>query len=105
MKSLRSSIFLAPILCLLASVDHGRAAAGRLASLPVGTITGLTEPMIRQVVQRRDDNFGNILFVGNYSGNVDGFQARSLLRPGMSGTPLDWTPLGGMVASGGGFVG
>src|SRR5262245_54850222 len=97
----RRPVLLATMAWLLLSVGPDRGGAGEVvrakakpkprpvasapapALPPVGVIASLTEPMIRQVVQRRDDNYGNILFVGTVSGNVDGFQARSLLRPGM----------------------
>jgi hypothetical protein len=82
-----------------------RAIAGKPKVLPVGTITNLTDPLIRQVVQRRDDNLGNIFFAGSILGNVDGFQAKSTLRAGMTGFPLDWTPLIDVSIVGGNFVG
>lgn len=101
----RSMVFLALGASLASPVQLGRAVAGRPAVPRVGTITGLTEPAIRQVVQRRDDNVGNILVVGTYAGQVDGFQARSTLRPGCPGITLTWTPLIGVSASGGRFAG
>ncbi|WP_435011465.1 sialate O-acetylesterase [Tundrisphaera lichenicola] len=74
-------------------------------SFPVGSITAITEPMIRQVVQRRDDNRGNIVFMGKIAGNVDGFQARSTLRAGMSGMAQGWASLESVSISGTHFVG
>jgi Carbohydrate esterase, sialic acid-specific acetylesterase len=73
--------------------------------LPVGQITGITDPMTRQVVQRRDDNIGNILFIGTCSGNIDGFQAMSSLPFGASGTPVGWTPLIDVTIFEGYFIG
>ncbi len=101
MNCLRSTAALAMACCLLTNPGSGQAVAQR----PVGLITGLTEPMTRQVVQRRDDNVGTILFVGTYSGNVDGFQASSSLQNGMTGTPLGWTPLIDVTILQGHFVG
>src|SRR4051794_29091627 len=75
------------------------------ARAPVGSITSVSEPMIRQVVQRRDDNLGNIVFVGTVEGPVDGFQARTTLRPGMTGSPQDWAPLVSVRVTGKNFVG
>jgi hypothetical protein len=71
----------------------------------VGSIVTVTDPMIRQVVQRRDDNYGNIVFMGTFAGNVDGFQARSVLRPGMAGLAQDWTPMIGVSLVGQRFFG
>ena len=101
----RSILLLAMAVWLVPPGKLERAVAGRPLLPPIGTITGLTEPAIRQVVQRRDDNIGNILVVGTYAGNVDGFEARSTLYPGYPGVPLDWTPLIDLSASGGNFIG
>jgi hypothetical protein len=86
-------------------IDRALAGKPRVRALPVGTITEISDPMTRQVVQRRDDNIGNILFAGSFTGNVDGFQARSTVRAGMSGVALNWTPLIDVSTSGGNFVG
>jgi len=96
---------LAAICCffLLSGVSQVAAQGQRPAI--VGQILGITDPMIRQVVQRRDDNVGRILVVGTYSGNVDGFQAMSTVRPGMSGTPRGWTPLVDLTIFEGHFIG
>ena len=75
------------------------------ARLTVGSITGLTEPSVRQVVQRRDDNIGSILFIGTYTGLVEGFQVRSTLRNGMQGIAQNWTPLIDVTIFQGYFVG
>ena len=72
---------------------------------PVGSIAGISEPTTRQVVQRRDDNNGAILIIGTCAGNIDGFQARSFLRPGMFGQPLGWSPLVNVTINEGHFVG
>ncbi len=101
----RSMMFLAVGCGLLAPSGLGRAVAGPPTLSHVGTISAIIEPMTRQVVQRRDDNVGNILFVGTYSGNVDGFQASSILRPGMYGTAQGWTPLIDVTIFEGSFVG
>ena len=105
MNRRRLIVFLALGAWLVSPGQLGRAVAGRPSAPRVGTITGLTEPAIRQVVQRRDDNVGNILIVGTYAGNVDGFQARSSLRAGFPGVALGWTPLIAVSASGGNFTG
>ena len=101
----RSTVLLTLAALLVSPGEPGPATAGAPRISPVGTITGLTEPAIRQVVQRRDDNVGDVLVVGTYAGGVDGFQARSTLRPGMSGHALDWTPLVDVTTAGGNFVG
>jgi hypothetical protein len=102
----RSTILLALGILLVAPGGLDLAMAGKSKSSPaVGTITGITDPLIRQVVQRRDDNVGNILFVGTYSGNVDSFQVRSTVRAGMFGTALDWTPLIDVSKGSGSFLG
>jgi hypothetical protein len=102
MRRVRSTILLALAVGLLipSSLSHGGAGPS-----PVGAITGISNPLTRQVVQRRDNNVGNILIVGTYSGAVDGFQASSTLLPGMNGTPVGWTALTGLVMEGGFFVG
>ncbi len=105
MNRLRSPVFLAMACGLLAPSGPDRAVAGPPTLSHVGTITAIIEPMTRQVVQRRDDNVGNILFVGTYSGNVDGFQASSNLQPAMAGTTLGWTPLIDVTIYEGSFVG
>jgi hypothetical protein len=79
--------------------------AGPSMAQTVGSITSIIEPMTRQVVQRRDDNIGNVLVIGTYTGNVTSFQARSLLRPGMTGTPIGWTFLEDVTIFEGYFVG
>ncbi len=71
----------------------------------MGQITSITEPMIRQVVQRRDDNFGNIVFIGTFEGPIDGFQASSSLRTGMSGLGQGWAPLIDVSFTGQRFIG
>jgi hypothetical protein len=92
--------------CLFFPPGPGRSAATPLDFYPsVGAITGISEPMTRQVVQRRDDNVGYILVIGTYSGDADGFQARSSLEEGASGTSLDWTPLVDVTIFQGHFVG
>jgi eukaryotic-like serine/threonine-protein kinase len=105
MNRTRSTAFLAMICCLLLPSGAGRVDAQVNKPAPVGQILAVTDPMIRQVVQRRDDNVGNILFVGRYAGNVDGFQAMSILRPGMYGTPQGWTPLIDVTIFEGYFIG
>jgi hypothetical protein len=94
MIRIRATTLLLVASCVLATLGTGRTAAGQVkpASVStVGSITGLTDPLTRMVVQRRDDNVGLILFAGTYSGNVDSFQASSSLQAGMSGIPLGWT--------------
>jgi hypothetical protein len=106
MNRSRTTLFLAVTLFVVAPGGLDRAEAGKpRVSGGVGTIRGVTDPMVRQVVQRRDDNVGNILFVGSFTGNVDSFQARSTLRPGMVGVPQDWTPLIDVSVNDGNFVG
>ncbi len=105
MNRLRSPVFLAVACWLLSPSGPDRAVAEPQVRAPVGTITAITEPMTRQVVQRRDDNVGNILFVGTYTGSVDGFQASSTLQPFMNGTVLGWTPLIDVTILKGHFVG
>ena len=117
MSTLRRPILLATIACLLLSVGSDRGGAGELSRakpkppvpapvpIPVGSIATVTDPMIRQVVQRRDDNYGNIVFMGTFFGNVDGFQARSVLMPGMSGLAQDWAPLIDVTLTGQNFIG
>ena len=102
-----SPALLALACCLLAGPAAGPAPAQPVVShpAPVGAITALIEPMTRQVVQRRDDNLGNILVIGTYAGNVDGFQAQSFLRPGMLGRALGWTALVDVTILQGHFVG
>ena len=106
MNRLRSTALhsIAPLLYWLASTWTGPASA-QMSKAPVGTLLSITDPIFRQVVQRRDDNVGNILVVGTYSGNVDGFQAMSLLLPGMTGTPVAWTPLTQLTILNGTFIG
>ena len=89
---------------LFAPAVPGRAQPAAPPAL-VGSITSLIEPMTRQVVQRRDDNVGAILVIGTCVGNVNGFQARSFLRPGMLGRPVGWTPLVDVLVFQGHFVG
>ena len=104
MIPLRSSLLLAILGGLFAPTWTGPASA-QMSKAPVGTLLSITDPIFRQVVQRRDDNIGNILVVGTYSGNVDGFQAMSLLLPGMTGTPVAWTPLIRVTRGNGYFFG
>jgi hypothetical protein len=104
MYHLRSTLFLAIVCCLLTTFGAGRAVA-EPSKLSVGTIKAITDPMTRQVVQRRDDNVGNILFVGTYTGNVSGFQASSTLLAGMRGTPVGWTALIDVTIFEGYFIG
>ena len=94
-------------LATLAPVASNSNALGQATKPPalVGSITGISEPTTRQVVQRRDDNVGAILVIGTYAGNVGGFQARSFLRPGMAGQPVGWTALQSVVLFQGHFVG
>ena len=75
------------------------------SSPAVGQVLVITDPMVRQVIQRRDDNIGNIFVAGTYSGNVDGFEASSKIRPGMSGLAQGWTPLIDLTIFEGHFVG
>ncbi len=105
MNRSRTPWLLALGILLVAPGGTDRAIAGKPKVLPVGTISGITDPLVRQVVQRRDDNIGNIFFAGKFTGNVDSFQARSTVRPGMSGVALDWTPLVDVAMVGGNFVG
>jgi len=94
MNRLRSTVPFAILCgCLLTTGEPGRAVAQPNAPATVGAITSITDPMIRQVVQRRDDNVGHIFVAGTYTGNVDGFQGSSTLMPETLGTPLGWTPL------------
>jgi hypothetical protein len=96
MNLLRSAALL---VCLISSVAGPAMASG------VGSITSIVEPMTRQVVQRRDDNVGNILVIGTCSGNISGFQGSSTLLPGTGGTPLGWTSLIDVTIFEGYFVG
>jgi hypothetical protein len=119
MSTLRRPALLATIAWLLLSIGSDRGGAGEWSRvkprpsvsvpapipIPVGSILSVTEPMIRQVVQRRDDNYGNIVFMGTVVGNVDGFQARSILNPGMSGLSQDWAPLIDVTITGQSFIG
>jgi hypothetical protein len=89
MKPRQFAASLAITCCLLGSA----ASAQGHPSGSVGSITSISEPMTRQVVQRRDDNVGAILFLGTYTGNVDSFQGCSTLEAGMKGTPIGWTYL------------
>ncbi len=102
----RTTTALALALGLLAFADGRARVQGQAIwpSAPVGSITGISEPTTRQVVQRRDDNNGAILIIGTCSGNIDGFQARSFLRPGMVGQPLGWSPLVDVAIYEGHFV-
>jgi hypothetical protein len=94
MKPRRFTASLAIACCLVGWVATGLSASAQAEPLgSVGVITGITEPMTRQVVQRRDDNVGAILFMGTYLGNVDSFQGCSTLEAGMKGTPIGWTYL------------
>jgi Carbohydrate esterase, sialic acid-specific acetylesterase len=101
----RSTALLAMACCLLAHPDAGRAVAAPPNQASVGEIKAITDPMTRQVVQRRDDNIGNILFIGTCSGNIDGFQAMSSLPFGMTGTTVAWTPLIDVAILEGHFIG
>ncbi len=101
----RTSCLLALATLLAAPGGLDQAVAGKPKVAPVGMITTITDPLVRQVVQRRDDNIGNILFTGTFSGKADGFQARSTLRAGMSGIALNWTPLIDVSIVGGNFLG
>jgi Carbohydrate esterase, sialic acid-specific acetylesterase len=106
MNRSRTTLLLVMAIFLIVPGGFDLAVAGKPKILAgVGTITGLTDPMVRQVVQRRDDNVGNILFAGTFTGNVDSFQARSTVRTGMLGVALDWTPLIDVSTSGGSFLG
>jgi hypothetical protein len=105
MSGLRPIVLLTMACCLLTPSGSRRTFAEPPSLLLVGAITAITEPMTSQVVQRRDDNIGNILIVGRYSGNVSGFQASSTLQPGMRGTPLNWAPLIDLTIFEGYFVG
>jgi hypothetical protein len=96
MNRIRSAALL---ICLFVNVSGSAMASG------VGSITSIIEPMTRQVVQRRDDNVGNILVIGTYTGNVTGFQGSSTLLPGTLGTPLGWTSLIDLTIFEGHFVG
>ena len=98
----RSTVLLALACGLLTPSHPGLTGAGPML---VGTITGITAPMTRQVVQRRDDNVGNILIFGTYSGDVDGFQASSTLQSGMNGQPVGWTELVDETIGEGHFLG
>jgi hypothetical protein len=96
-----------PLLATTAPVASNSDALGQAPKPPalVGSITGISEPTTRQVVQRRDDNVGDILIIGTYTGNVDGFQARSFVRPGMLGQALGWTALQSVIIFEGHFIG
>ena len=93
MRSPRPTALLAMTCGLLAPFTPAGVAAGAPEPSSVGSITAITEPLTRQVVQRRDDNVGLVLFGGRYTGDVDGFQAMSTLEAGMTGRPLGWTAL------------
>ena len=93
MRSPRPTALLAMTCGLLAPFAPAGVAAGAPEPSSVGSITAITEPLTRQVVQRRDDNYGSVLFGGRYTGDVDGFQAMSTLEAGMTGRPLGWTAL------------
>jgi hypothetical protein len=92
------------VCCLLAPTGLGLAVAAQKPP-PVGQILKITDPMTRQVIQRRDDNVGTIFVAGTFSGNVDGFQVTSILPQGMYGTPVGWTPLLEVTMDDGYFVG
>ena len=93
MNRLRFTPVFAMTCGLLAPFTPAGVAAGAPEPSSVGSITAITEPLTRQVVQRRDDNYGSVLFGGRYTGDVDGFQAMSTLEAGMTGRPLGWTAL------------
>ena len=105
MPRTRALTLLALILGLTTPFDGQAKGQAPKPSALVGSITGITEPMTRQVIQRRDDNVGAILIIGTCVGNVDGFQAQSFLRPGMIGHPVGWTPLVEVIIFQGHFIG